>query len=48
MTCHSIGAAARQMGAHPSALIHQLHRLELEIGTPLYHRATPARNAPRL
>ncbi len=42
MTCASIGAAARQMGTHPSALIHQLHRLELEIGAPLYHRATPA------
>jgi hypothetical protein len=42
MTCNSIGAAARQIGAHPSALIHQMHRLELEIGAPLYHRATPA------
>jgi hypothetical protein len=41
MTCHSVGAAARQLGAHPSTLIHQFHRLELEIGAPLYHRATP-------
>ena len=42
MTCPSIGAAARQIGAHPSALIHQLHRRELEICATLYHRASPA------
>jgi hypothetical protein len=34
MTHPSIGSAARQMGTHPSALIHQFQRLEHDIGAP--------------
>jgi Bacterial regulatory helix-turn-helix protein, lysR family len=41
MACSAIGAAARQIGAHPSALIHQFQRLERDIGATLYHRSSP-------
>ena len=41
MACPAIGAAARQIGAHPSALIHQFQRLERDIGATLYHRSSP-------
>jgi hypothetical protein len=41
MACPAIGTAARQIGAHPSALIHQFQRLERDIGATLYHRSSP-------
>jgi DNA-binding transcriptional LysR family regulator len=41
MACPAIGAAAGQIGAHPSALIHQFQRLERDIGATLYHRSSP-------
>jgi DNA-binding transcriptional LysR family regulator len=41
MACPSIGTAARQIGAHPSALIHQFQRLERDIGARLSHRPSP-------
>jgi hypothetical protein len=40
MSCPAIGIAARQIGAHPSALIHQFQRLEQDIGTRLYRRSS--------
>jgi hypothetical protein len=41
MAYPAIGTAARQIGAHPSALIHQFQRLERDIGAMLYHRSSP-------
>lgn len=41
MAYPAIGTAARQIGAHPSALIHQFQRLERDIGATLYHRSSP-------
>ena len=41
MACPAIGTAARQIGAHPSALIHQFQRPERDIGATLYHRSSP-------
>jgi hypothetical protein len=41
MSCPAIGIAARQIGAHPSALIHQFQRLEQDIGAQLYQRPSP-------
>ncbi|HVA61366.1 MAG TPA: hypothetical protein VNG13_12650 [Mycobacteriales bacterium] len=41
MAYPAIGTAARQIGAHPSALIHQFQRLERDIGATLYHRFSP-------
>jgi hypothetical protein len=46
----TIEAAARHLGAHQSALVHQLRRLERDIGAKLYHRSTtsqPMRPTPR-
>lgn len=39
----TLGTAAEHLGAHPTALVTQLQRLEHDIGAPLYHRATPGR-----
>ena len=41
MTCPTIAVAARHLGAGPSALFHQIQRLERDIGAPLYHRSSP-------
>jgi TniQ/Bacterial regulatory helix-turn-helix protein, lysR family len=41
MAYPSVSAAAQQIGAHPSALIHQFQRLERDIGATLYHRSSP-------
>jgi AraC-like DNA-binding protein len=43
MTFPTLKAAAEHLGAHPTALVTQFQRLERDIGTPLYHGATPAR-----
>jgi hypothetical protein len=45
MAYPAIGTAARQIGAHPSALIHQFQRLERDIGATLYHRSSPGHPA---
>lgn len=42
MTFPTIEAAATSLGAHQSALVHQLRRLERDIGATLYHPSTPA------
>ena len=41
MTFPTIEAAATSLGAHQSALVHQLRRLERDIGATLYHPSTP-------
>jgi hypothetical protein len=41
MAFPTIQAAAAHLGAHQSALIHQFHRLERDIGGKLYHRSAP-------
>lgn len=41
MAFPTIEAAAAHLGTHQSALIHQFHRLERDIGGQLYHRSTP-------
>ncbi len=41
MTFPTIAAAARDLGAHQSALVHQFRRLERDIGAKLYHPSTP-------
>jgi DNA-binding transcriptional LysR family regulator len=41
MTCPAIGIPARQIDAHPSALMHQFERLEQDIGAQLYQRSRP-------
>jgi hypothetical protein len=41
MAYPAIGTAAMQIGARPSALIHQFQRLERDIGATLYHRSSP-------
>jgi DNA-binding transcriptional LysR family regulator len=38
----SLNTAAGHLDIHPSALINQIHRLEADIGAPLFHRTTPA------
>jgi hypothetical protein len=43
MTFPTLKAAAAHLDAHPIALVTQFQRLEHDIGTQLYHRATPAR-----
>jgi|GEM_PF-953381 len=43
MAFPTIHAAATHLGAHQSALIHQFHRLERDIGGQLYHRSAPGR-----
>ncbi|MCE7010074.1 TniQ family protein [Kibdelosporangium philippinense] len=50
MTFPSIDTAATYLGAHQSSLVHQFQRLERDIGTQLYRRATfhkPHRPTPR-
>jgi hypothetical protein len=42
MAFPSIRAAADELGINQATLIHQLQRLEADIGAPLYTRATPA------
>jgi hypothetical protein len=41
MTFPTLKAAAEHLGAHPTTLVTQFQRLERDVGTPLYHRATP-------
>jgi hypothetical protein len=41
MTFPTIQAAARSLGAHQSALVHQFRRLERDIGVKLYYPSTP-------
>ncbi|HEY2579900.1 MAG TPA: TniQ family protein [Streptosporangiaceae bacterium] len=41
MNFPTIQAAASHLGTHQSALTHQFHRLERDIGGPLYHRSAP-------
>ncbi len=46
MRSPSIKTAATYLGAPQTALTHQFHRLEDDIGTPLFERSSPARQRP--